>query len=457
MHPFFIFAIGLAVVVSCILLMRLHAFLALLLGTLAVALLTPAEALVAFANAQGMSPDATARFLSQSVGSRITEGFGKTAGQIGIVIAMASVIGICLLESGAAERIVKAALRLFGQKRVDMALLGSGFFLAIPVFFDTVFFLMIPIAKSLYQKTKKNYLLYVLVIIAGGIMAHSLVPPTPGPLFIADAFNVNIATMMAGGSIVGLIATVFGYLFAKWANKKWALEPESFAAKSQEDRTLPNLFLSLLPILLPLFLITAGAFMNNQFTGHRIWVFLGDKNMALLVGAILSMVVLRQQKKQVDHVAAIKKAIVSAGVIILITGAGGAFGKILQQTNIAFHLEQMVTSAEVAILPAAFLLTALIRTAQGSATVSMITAAGAFSGLASAAALGFHPVYLALAIGCGSKPIWWMNDSGFWVVTQMGGLSEKQALRTLAPISCLMGVAGLTAVMIGAWLWPMGT
>ena len=455
MHPLFIFACGLAVVLGCILILRLHAFLALLLGTLTVALLTPVEALQAYAAAQGLSDGATQALLNQSIGSRIADGFGRTAGQIGIVIAMASVIGICLLESGAAERIVVALLALFGKKRADLALLGGGFFLAIPVFFDTVFFLMIPIARSLYQNTRKHYLLYVLAIIAGGIMAHSLVPPTPGPLFIADAFGVSIGLMIVGGFITGGLAACVGYAFARWANRTWPFEPVNMASETDRERKLPNLIVSASPIVVPLLLITAGTWFRAQEAANEVLLFLSDKNIALIMGALISIGLLRYRQDNEMPTEAIKRAIMSAGVIILITGIGGAFGKILQQTNIAAHLESMISGAEYAILPMAFLLTTLIRTAQGSATVSMITAAGAFSGFASAAVLGFHPLYLALAIGCGSKPIWWMNDSGFWVVTQMSGLSEKQALRTLAPISIIMGLVGLVLVMIGAAWIPL--
>lgn len=457
MHPLFIFACGLAVVLGCILILRLHAFLALLLGTLTVALLTPVEALQAYAAAQGLSDGATAALLNQSIGSRIADGFGRTAGQIGIVIAMASVIGICLLESGAAERIVVSLLALFGKKRADLALLGGGFFLAIPVFFDTVFFLMIPIARSLYQNTRKHYLLYVLAIIAGGIMAHSLVPPTPGPLFIADAFGVSIGLMIVGGIITGGLAACVGYAFARWANRTWPFEPIDIPDKPVKERKLPNLFIAASPIVIPLVLITAGTWFRAQETANQVLVFLSDKNIALILGALISIGLLRYHQDNEMPMEAIKRAIMSAGVIILITGIGGAFGKILQQTNIAAHLESMISGVEYAILPMAFLLTTLIRTAQGSATVSMITAAGAFSGFASAAVLGFHPLYLALAIGCGSKPIWWMNDSGFWVVTQMSGLSEKQALRTLTPISIIMGLVGLVLVMIGAAWIPLAS
>ena len=449
MAPSLIFFAGLIVVIGCILGLRLHAFLALLLGALAVVLLTPDDALRAYAVAQGMAPEA---LINQSVGARLADGFGRTAGQIGIIIAMAAVIGIGMLESGAAERIVRGALRIFGEERVDVALMGSGFFLAIPVFFDTVFFLMIPIARSLFRKTKKNYLLYVLAIVTGGVMAHSLVPPTPGPLFIADAFGVGIGVMVVAGCIVGLLASVAGFLFARWSNRKWEFGAEQLAGIDEaQERTLPNLFFSLSPIVLPLVLITLGTMPDKG----ALIAFLADKNIALILGGLAAMVLLWRYAEREQFESGLKSAIRSAGVIILITGAGGAFGKMLQQTNIAADFEGMVAGAEAAVLPLAFLLTTLIRTAQGSATVAMITAAGAFSGLATAGVLSFHPVYLAMAIGCGSKPIWWMNDSGFWVVTQMSEMPEKLALKTLTPMSCIMGVVGLIATMIGAWLWPL--
>jgi GntP family gluconate:H+ symporter len=139
----------------------------------------------------------------------------------------------------------------------------------------------------------------------------------------------------------------------------------------------------------------------------------------------------------------------------LITSAGGAFGTVLQQTNIGVFIEQMAAGYQSAILPMAFVLTAMIRTAQGSATVAMLTAAGAFSGIATVEQLGFHPVYLALVIGCGSKLIMWMNDSGFWVITKMSGMTEKEGLKALVPLNVIMGVLGLLVTMLGAKLFPL--
>ena len=153
--------------------------------------------------------------------------------------------------------------------------------------------------------------------------------------------------------------------------------------------------------------------------------------------------------------AAVQQALASAGIIILITSAGGAFGTVLQETGIGGAIEKLSVSYQVAAIPLAFFLTSLIRTAQGSATVAMVTAAGVFSGMADPAQLGFHPVYLALAIGCGSKPIWWMNDSGFWVVTQMSGMTEAEGLRALTPMAAIMGIVGLLVTMTFARLFPL--
>jgi gluconate:H+ symporter, GntP family len=154
-------------------------------------------------------------------------------------------------------------------------------------------------------------------------------------------------------------------------------------------------------------------------------------------------------------VQATTSALGTAGVIILVTGAGGAFGAALQQSGLGAEIQPLVGRYNLPVLPLAFVLTALLRTALGSATVAMITASGAFAGLAAAGQLPFHPLYLALAIGCGSKPVWWMNDSGFWVVTQMSGLTEREGLLYLTPMSILTGTTGLAATMIGAKLLPL--
>ena len=417
---------------------------------------------------------AAAGLAGESIGERVAAGFGRTAAQIGILIAMASIIGKCLLDSGAADRIVRSALRLLGEGGAPLAFLLSGFLLGIPVFFDTVFYLMIPLGKAMRLRTGRNYLLYVLTIVAGATMAHSLVPPTPGPLLVADQLGVDLGTMILGGCVVGLFTSAVGYVFAVVVNRFYPELPlrelpdfslaELEAVAGRSDRELPPLWLSLVPILLPVVLIGGSTIVESDQIAARlspVWrraaEELGNKDIALTLSAAIALAMLGVQKRAslAELAKAVQAALASGGIIILITAAGGAFGGVLQQTGVATLIDDLPRTSPAMIVTLAFLITTAIRTAQGSATVAMITAVGVLSGLASSGALGFHPVYLALAIGCGSKPIAWMNDSGFWVICKMSGMTEAEMLKSVTPMTALMGVSGLGAVIVGVTLWPM--
>lgn len=458
-----------ALVVGGILWLRLHAFVALLVGALAVAVLTAPTAVERSALARGATAEAAATLARQHPAERIAQGFGRTAGQLGIMVAMASIIGSALLASGAAERIVRALLAVVGQARAGLAFLAAGFLLGIPVFFDTVFYLLVPLAKAMRLRTGGHYLLYVLAIVAGGTMTHSLVPPTPGPLFTASALGVNLGTLIVGGSIVGAVASTAGYLFARAADRRFSIplreSPDTMVTletlTARPLSALPPLWLSLAPVLLPIVLITANAAMASRgSTDAPSWpaaavAWAGDRNMALVIAAAVAGLLLWRHVERTASRTAVREALESAGVIVLITAAGGAFGSALQQTGLGATLEALTVAYQLPVLLLAWGLTMVVRTAQGSATVAMITSAGVLGPLAAAGSLGFHPVYLALAIGCGSKPVWWMNDSGFWVITRMSGLTEPEALRVLTPMSVIMGTFGLAATLVGAWLLPM--
>lgn len=456
MTPLLLVALGLAVVLVTLTVFRLHAFLAMILAAFVVALATPKATLLAHGQAQAaagkISADQAADFGSSSPIDRVLDAFGDTCGNIGLLIAMASILGKCLLDSGAAMRIVQSVLSLFGQARVHFGFVLTGFGLAIPVYFDAVFYLLMPIGKAMARVTGKNYLLYILTIVAGATMAHSLVPPTPGPLFAAKELGVEISTMMIAGGIVGLFTASTGLLWAVWANRRWqiALPEDQPGEGVAADHPLPPLGLSLLPIVLPVALITWGTVVEQTW--------FSDSNVALSIGAVLGLFLLHRHRPtgapSVND--AVQEAILSGAGILLITAAGGAFGSTLRQTGVAELIQQMgATSARHWALPICFLTTALVRTAQGSATVAMITAAPIAKAFLETGALGYHPVYLALAVGCGSKPVPWFNDSGFWIITRMAGLQESQTLKMVTPMMSLMGLVGLPVVMIGAWLWPM--
>lgn len=548
MSPLIIMSIGMAIVVGGVLALRLHAFLALLLGAVVVAGLTTSEQIVAariaassvaIVASETVGPDsqwlvrpakgraliAGTNYLIEDgkltekkitvlvmgpeperpglmrvrlpdtrmpvdhervtlihetvrsaalkeglagVGDRVAAGLGKTATSIGIIVALAAIIGECLMRSGAADRIVWSIRRLLGDQRAPQGFVFSGFVLGIPVFFDTVFYLLLPLAKALRRRTGRHWVLYVLSVVAGATMAHSLVPPTPGPLMAANELGVSMGLMMIGGTIVGLISATAGFAYATWADRRWDVPPpadtDDVATLVEPDVSrLPPLWLALAPIVLPVVLIGGAATLDllpasaaQTWWGSQL-VFWGDKNISLGVSAVLALVTFwwfkRVPLKEIS--AATQTALASAGVIILITAAGGAFGSVLQQTGIAEVLTTMMPASKAALLPIAFLLTATIRIAQGSATVAMITAVGIVAPLALAGDLGYHPLYVALAIGCGSKPIPWMNDSGFWIIGKMSGFSELQTLRTASAMMTLMGVVGLIVTMLGAWLFPL--
>ncbi len=476
--PFWLLLVGIVIVVGGILLLRLQAFLALTLGALTVGLLTSPEMLLSYGLQTGMSEASATALSNQTVGERVATAFGNTCAKIGILIAMASIIGGCLLKSGAAERIVRSALRLFGKKNAPLGFLSSSFTLAIPVFFDTVFYLMIPLGKAMAMRTKRNYALYVMAIVAGGVMAHSLVPPTPGPLFVATEMGVSIGLMMVGGIIIGIVTIIFGYLYAVWADKKWPIplrdtqetsleELENVA--QQDDSQLPPFWLAISPILLPVLLIagntalqsTIGKQPVSELSGQEaglltFFTTVGNSNFALTLAALIAILMLFLKIRERPLLKnTVVDALSSAGMIILITGAGGAFGGALQQTGIGFRIENLASDYQIAVLPLAFVVTALVRTAQGSATVAMITSIGILGGMASSGNLGFHPLYLALVIGCGSKVFAWMNDSGFWIICKMSGMTEAETIKHFSFQLAVMGIAGLIATMIAARLFPL--
>jgi len=470
MDPFILIAIGTLIVLGGILGLRLNAFLALFMAALIVSWLTPDSNIKKYAASKNISAHETTLLIQQSAGERVANGFGSTCAKIGILIALASIIGKSMLDSGAADRIVRSAIRLLGEKRAPAAFLGSGFFLAIPVFYDTVFYLLLPLGKAMATRNERNYLLYILSIVAGTAMTHSLVPPTPGPLFVAGALNVDVGTMIMGGIVVGFFTVAAGYLYALWANRRWQIplrETSDISLKelkllsTKKDDELPSMWISFLPILLPVVLIAGRTILNATVNISDLALLnlidnLGNSNTALAIAAAIAMGTLvyskRNDKQKLSN--SVGAALSSAGTIILITAAGGAFGGILQQTGVGPSIEGLAHDYQIAILPLAFFVTFLVRTAQGSATVAMITAVGILSGFSDPATLGFHPVYLALVIGCGSKVIPWMNDSGFWIISKMSGFTERETLKTFSVMLTIMGFTGLIVVMVLAKFFP---
>ena len=450
MHPIWILVIAVAIVFLLIIRLRINAFISLITAAIIVGILSPQVKLVA---AMGE----TARI------------FGETAGKIGIVIALASVIGQCLMESGAADKITRRIVGLLGERYSSLSLLASGYVLSVPVFFDTVFYLLVPLARAMRVRTGKNYLLYVMAICAGGAVTHSLVPPTPGPVAMAATLNLDLGIVILVGLAVGLPTSLCGWLFANYMDRRLNIELREAPGLSMEalkdlalkpEKQLPGFFISLLPIAVPVVFIASNTLVNatdNEGLLAQVTGFLGNPNLALLISTALALILLGRQKRYTLAQLAkpVETGLASGGLIILITAAGGAFGGMLVMAGVGEALNALSERLGMTILLLSFLLATLFKIAQGSGTVSMITAASIVAPLIASSALPFHPVYVAMAIGAGSKVGSWMNDSGFWVVKQMSGFTEIETLKTWTLMLTLMGVVAFILTLLGSWLFPL--
>src|SRR5205823_3848459 len=420
---------------------------------------------------------------------RVAEGFGRTAGTVGVVIALAAITGKAMTDSGAADRIVNGVLALLGEKRGATALCSTGYILSIPVFFDTVFYLLVPLARSMYGRTNRNYLKYLLAIAAGAGATHTLVPPTPGPLAIAGTLGVDLGTMVLVGIVVALPAAGVGLLFAGWVDRRMPVVPRAPAAaaapalrRNAEEPAatpaLPGLVSSLLPIVLPVLLISSNTVVQSMTArpgAHlAIWAALapytaiiGNANLALLVSAGVAMWVYARQRGASRAALAemVETSLMSAGVIILITAAGGAFGATLQAAEIGPVIERAFvgqgggsgTGSGLIFLFLGFGVASLMKIAQGSSTVAMITTAAMLAAMlpASGRSLPFHTVYVATAIASGSLVGTWMNDSGFWLFSKMGGVTEMETLKSWTPLLAVVGVTSMVTTVVLALLVPL--
>ena len=398
--------------------------------------------------------------------ARFAAAFGGTAGGIGLPIAFAAVLGACLAASGAAERLVRAALAVVGPRGRPAAFCAGGFALGVPVFFDAVFLLCAPLAKSAAApggdgKPGANYGLLLMAVACGGVMTHSLVPPTPGPLLVADELGVSLPALAAAGLFVSAVAAPLGLLAAWGLTRRTRIDPPADPAPRGETppHELPALWASALPLAVPAFLIAQAAawrFGPDRFPGKEpvgpVVAALGDPTVALLAGALAALGLLWRRSVPAERTEVVGEAVAEGGAVLLIAACGGAFGAALRQTGVGGLVAGLPVGGGFGLLVTAWAAAAAVRTAQGSATVAMVTAAGVVGGAVQAGPVA--PVWVACAIGCGSKAVAWMNASGFWVVCKAGGLTERQALATFTPLTGVLSVAGLAATLLGARVWP---
>ncbi len=392
----------------------------------------------------------------------INQGFGGTLGSIGMVIVLGVIIGAFLEHSGGAFKLAEVVLRVIGRKRVHEAMAIIGYIVSIPVFADSGFIILNPLNKSLSKKAKLSIAGTSVALILGLMLTHVMVPPTPGPIAAAGIIGADVGLVMLLGIIVSALSLVVAIIYSKRVAAKTYIDPNPGLAEAEVEemiRQAPSAVKSFLPILIPILLIVGKSVVEFKLaegeTGGwlvQLLSFIGTPVIALTIGMFLAFTLPKKFDKDILSTTGwVGKALVDAAIIILITGAGGIFGKVLQNSGIAEVMTGLLSGVSLGIwLP--FILTAAIKTAQGSSTVALITTASILAPMA--ATLGFdsemQKALLVVAIGAGAAVVPHANDSGFWVVTQLTGMDIKTGYRLYTVGAAIVGTFAAFLVFLAS-------
>ena len=404
--------------------------------------------------------------------STISSGFGSMMTSIGLPIGFGVILGQLLNDSGAAGVIADKIVSAFPEKRAMWAISLAGFVLSIPVFFDVTFVILIPIGITIAAKINKKMCYVTGCLTIGATTAHCVVPPTPNPLAAADIFGFDLGIMMGVGLVVGLITVLISdFVFIKihdrgiWNEDKDVNHSSNVvtelleSAKRDADakRPRPSFAMSLLPIIIPIVCILAGTVGNALFEESPvICQFLGEKVIAMLLGTLGAYLVSIKYIGRANFEKSAGEALKSAGVVLLITGAGGSFSSVIAATGIGDSIVSLLSTGTNSVVPAMFLcylIGMIFRVAQGSGTVAGMTSMTIMATVAPA--IGCHPVWLALACLSGGNSIGHVNDSGFWVATNMSGLTVTGGLKTYTLGSFISSVCIFLLALIGALVIPL--
>ena len=389
--------------------------------------------------------------VSQIVDS-INSGFGSIMGKIGLIIFFGVAIGTILEKSGGAMVIATRLLKLIGEKSIHLAMMVTGYLLSIPVFADSAFIIMNSLNKALSDKAKVAYAGTTAALAFGLMATHVMVPPTPGPIAAAGILDAELGSVIIWGLLVSMLALVPCYFFAtKLASR---IHIPIHLEKTEDALHKPKLWISLLSIVVPIILIVVksiadypGMNMGDSFF-YPLISFLGSPVIALLIGIVLALLMPKKLDEKVYSATGwLGDALRIAAPIILITGAGGIFGAMLQNSGIADFIANAFTDIQIGLfLP--FLLAACLKTTQGSSTVALITTASIVAPML--VALGLDDPFLrtmtVLAIGAGSTVVSHANDSFFWVLTQLTGMDVKQGNQIQTVGTLIFGISAIVVI-----------
>ena len=435
---FFVAGAGIALLLLLVVTLRVPAFLALLITSLLVGL------------SSGLEP--------QQVIDSIKNGMGGTLGFVAIVVGLGAILGQILESSGGIQRIADSLIQSFGSGKIQWSLGVTGFIVAIPVFFDVAFIILAPLLYGLANRSGRSLLYYAIPLLAGLAFTHSFIPPTPGPIAVAELVKADLGWVILFGALAGIPAMIIaGPWFGQFiANRLFVPVPEAHRDQTTAaDVSAPSFAWMSSIILLPLVLImlatTAPFVLVAESPLLTVVSFLGHPFVALTIATILALIIARKKcdlsREALLNIA--NKGLEPAGVVILITGAGGAFKQVLIDSGVGQMLASVFIEAQFSVFILGFLIAAITRVAQGSATVAMITGAGLMAPILelqpmSAPSLGL----LVIAISSGATILSHVNDSGFWLVSRYLGLSEKDTLKTWTVMTTLISLVGLASCLV---------
>ncbi|WP_150461576.1 GntP family permease [Nesterenkonia ebinurensis] len=438
-------ALSIAIIILLIVQVKLHPAMSLIIGTvfLGLTLQIPLPELA----------DATAG------------GFGNLMAGIGLSVGFGIILGQLLSDSGGAKVIARTVVGLTSERFSMYGLAAAAFLLSIPVFYDVTFVILVPLAIPIAREANKPLPLAIGSVALGAGVAHTLVPPTPNPLAAGSIMGFETGTMMIAGSIVGFIALIAAVYVYSWILPKiWKpaadIDKEvAFESEDAEEKNAPGFFLSILPLLVPVILILSGTVWLMFEDEQPAWLqFIGNQHIALLLGALIAYAVAAKALNREERDESANTAVRHAGVVLLITGAGGALGGVIRagglEETIASSVDAMGGNYLLALL-VCYCVGAAFRVAVGSGTVASITTLTIMASVAPA--VGIHPVWVTMACLGGALTLGHINDSGFWVTAKLPGFTLTGGLKTYTLAQSITGFFVLILALVGATIIPMGT
>ena len=440
--------IGIIVLVLLILKTRIHAFPAMIIAAALIGLIG------------GMDP--------VDVSSAITGGFGSTLGSIGIVIGFGVMMGRILEISGAAERMATFFLKHLSRKHPEWALAATGYVVSIPIFCDSGYVILSPLAKAMSRQSGKSVVTLGASLAVGLVATHHLVPPTPGPLGTAGIFGADIGKMILWGIVFAIPVVVVGVTYATWLGKKiyqvpaaegegwerkeWKPEYEQ-AVEVAERPDLPGTALSFAPIVVPILLILCNTVLSAVGASGflaRFVIFLGQPIIAVLIGLLIALYGLGAKITRPDILKELEKGVQAAGIIMLVTGAGGALGQVIRASGAGDYLAQALAGSAMPAILLPFVIATALRLIQGSGTVAMLTAASITAPILGP--LGVDPVFAAMSASMGAFVFSYFNDSFFWVVNRLIGIEDvKDQIRVWSvPTTLAWVTSGICLIIVNA-------